>query len=165
MNAKTDAPAARKSSTCRIVLDAWLGAGAARVILPITDPYVVHHGALGSFATIYLPTAPTSQALARASPRCPASRSCYRATRRAARFELPPDRMGDLVVISERHTVSRHRATPPRSLGPRRAAALARRHHRAAGAAARSTAVRRAGAQASRLRNFDVFDLALNQVI
>jgi hypothetical protein len=24
------------------------------VILPITDPYVVHHGALGSFATIYL---------------------------------------------------------------------------------------------------------------
>jgi phosphonoacetate hydrolase len=27
----------------------------ARVILPITDPYVVHHGALGSFATIYLP--------------------------------------------------------------------------------------------------------------
>ena len=29
-------------------------AGACRVILPITDPYVVHHGALGSFATIYL---------------------------------------------------------------------------------------------------------------
>jgi phosphonoacetate hydrolase len=25
--------------------------------------------------------------------------------RRAARFELPPDRMGDLVVVSERHTV------------------------------------------------------------
>src|SRR6266581_1976800 len=32
-----------------------LGAGRARVILPITDPYVVHHGALGSFATVYLP--------------------------------------------------------------------------------------------------------------
>ncbi len=29
--------------------------GTARVILPITDPYVVHHGALGSFATVYLP--------------------------------------------------------------------------------------------------------------
>src|SRR5207237_5598135 len=26
-----------------------------RVILPITDPYVVHHGALGSFAVIHLP--------------------------------------------------------------------------------------------------------------
>jgi phosphonoacetate hydrolase len=35
--------------------DAWLGGGKARVILPITDPYVVHHGALGSFATVYLP--------------------------------------------------------------------------------------------------------------
>ncbi|MCB2021008.1 MAG: phosphonoacetate hydrolase, partial [Burkholderiaceae bacterium] len=32
--------------------DAWLGEKAARVILPITDPYVVHHGALGSFATV-----------------------------------------------------------------------------------------------------------------
>ena len=37
------------------LLDDWLGKGIARVILPITDPYVVHHGALGSFATIYLP--------------------------------------------------------------------------------------------------------------
>ena len=37
------------------LLDEWLGAAKARVILPITDPYVVHHGALGSFATIYLP--------------------------------------------------------------------------------------------------------------
>ena len=35
--------------------DEWLGKGVARVILPITDPYVVHHGALGSWATIYLP--------------------------------------------------------------------------------------------------------------
>ncbi|GIX49763.1 MAG: phosphonoacetate hydrolase [Candidatus Tectimicrobiota bacterium] len=36
------------------LLESWLGAGKARVILPITDPYVVHHGALGSFATVYL---------------------------------------------------------------------------------------------------------------
>ena len=46
---------ARRASTCRTLLDDWLGKGAARVILPITDPYVVHHGALGSFATVYLP--------------------------------------------------------------------------------------------------------------
>lgn len=37
------------------VLDEILGEAVARVILPITDPYVVHHGALGSFATAYLP--------------------------------------------------------------------------------------------------------------
>src|SRR5918999_4556750 len=38
------------------IVDDWLGEDKARVILPITDPYVAHHGALGSFATIYLPT-------------------------------------------------------------------------------------------------------------
>jgi phosphonoacetate hydrolase len=32
--------------------DARTGPAQARVILPITDPYVVHHGALGSFATV-----------------------------------------------------------------------------------------------------------------
>ena len=31
------------------LMDEWLGEAAARVILPITDPYVVHHGALGGF--------------------------------------------------------------------------------------------------------------------
>ena len=35
------------------VLDTKFGAGKTKVILPITDPYVVHHGALGSFATVY----------------------------------------------------------------------------------------------------------------
>ena len=58
------------------VLDRWLGAGKARVILPITDPYVVHHGALGSFATVYLPAGTDAAALARASPRCAASSRC-----------------------------------------------------------------------------------------
>ena len=37
------------------LMDEWYGRGTMRVILPITDPYVVHHGALGSFATVYLP--------------------------------------------------------------------------------------------------------------
>src|SRR5215218_2341082 len=31
------------------LFDQWVGKGLGRVILPITDPYVVHHGALGSF--------------------------------------------------------------------------------------------------------------------
>ena len=43
-------------------MDRRLGEGTARVILPITDPYVAHHGALGSFATVIraakAPTAP-----------------------------------------------------------------------------------------------------------
>src|SRR5690349_16556967 len=43
--------------------DEWLGKGVARVILPITDPYVAHHGALGSFATVYLPAGADADAI------------------------------------------------------------------------------------------------------
>ncbi|MEK7976014.1 phosphonoacetate hydrolase, partial [Burkholderia contaminans] len=45
------------------LFDEWLGEDAARVILPITDPYVVHHGALGSFATVYVPATADAEAL------------------------------------------------------------------------------------------------------
>src|SRR3546814_14544319 len=55
MNAKTDAAGQPQVIYLQDVRDGWLGKAAARVILPITDPYVVHHGALGSFATVYLP--------------------------------------------------------------------------------------------------------------
>ena len=34
-------------------LDRRFGKGKTKVILPITDPYVVHHGALGSYAAVY----------------------------------------------------------------------------------------------------------------
>jgi phosphonoacetate hydrolase len=47
------------------------------VILPITDPYVVHHGALGSYATVYLPADVAPGALGRADRRrCATSKSC-----------------------------------------------------------------------------------------
>src|SRR6476659_2479661 len=80
--------------------DKWLGTGVARVILPITDPYVVHHGALGSFATIYLPAGADVTAIL---PRLRAVEGVELAISQAeasARFELPPDRIGDIVVIS-----------------------------------------------------------------
>ena len=74
----------------------------ARVILPITDPYVVHHGALGSYATVYLNPGVDARAL---TARLAALRDIELVLSRAeaaARFELPPDRIGDLVVISTR---------------------------------------------------------------
>ena len=55
MNAKTRLDASPNVIYLQDLLDEWLGAGHARVILPITDPYVVHHGALGSYATVHLP--------------------------------------------------------------------------------------------------------------
>ncbi len=85
-------------------LDAWLGAGVARTILPITDPYVVHHGALGSYATIYLPAAVVADAATRIAALRGVERVLTRAEAAQA-FELPADRIGDLVVVSERSTV------------------------------------------------------------
>ncbi|MGE3541391.1 MAG: phosphonoacetate hydrolase [Candidatus Tectimicrobiota bacterium] len=87
------------------LLEDWLGCGKARVILPITDPYVVHHGALGSFATVYLDT---TVDVARVIPRLQAEAGVAYVQPRARAcedFGLPADRMGDLVVISTRHTV------------------------------------------------------------
>lgn len=85
--------------------DAWLGVGQSRVILPITDPYVVHHGALGSFATVYLPhETQASQAQQRLQQE-PGIEAVYTREEAARLFELPPDRIGDLVVVSERSTV------------------------------------------------------------
>jgi len=84
------------------VLDAWLGEGRARVILPITDPYVVHHGALGSYATVYLPAGIPAAELARRIAALRGIELVLTRAEAAQRFELPPDRIGDLVVVSVR---------------------------------------------------------------
>ena len=82
------------------LLDEWLGAGQARVILPITDPYVVHHGALGSFATAYLPEGSDQSAIIE---RLAAREELILVVDKAEamrRFDLPGDRIGDIVMIS-----------------------------------------------------------------
>jgi phosphonoacetate hydrolase len=81
-------------------IDAWLGTAKARVILPITDPYVVHHGALGSFALVYL-----SDALRARISALPGIETVLTRAEAAAQLELPPDRIGDLVVVSNLDTV------------------------------------------------------------
>jgi phosphonoacetate hydrolase len=141
--------------------DAWLGTAAARVILPITDPYVVHHGALGSFATVYLPDGTdAASACARLQAVLGIELVLPRA-QAAERFELPADRIGDLVVVSERFTVlgtsaARHDLSslevPLRSHGgisEQRVPLILNRPLPNLDAS-------------RRLRNFDAFDLALN---
>ena len=85
--------------------DAWLGAAVARVVLPITDPYVVHHGALGSFATVYLPADVDVEQTRAKLASIRGVESALTRAEAAQRFELPADRIGDLVVVSERFTV------------------------------------------------------------
>ena len=85
--------------------DAWLGIAVARVILPITDPYVVHHGALGSFATVYLPASVDLNQAVKRLQAVQGIEAVYTREQAAVHFELPADRIGDLVVVSERFTV------------------------------------------------------------
>jgi phosphonoacetate hydrolase len=162
MNAKTNAAGQPNVIYLQDVLDAWLGASRARVILPITDPYVVHHGALGSFATVYLPDdADVGDVIARLG-RLPGMELVTDRTDGCRRFELPEDRMGDVIVVSERHTVlgtsaAKHDLSgldaPLRSHGglseQRVPVVLNRRTQLAA---------------SGTLRNFDAFDIALNRL-
>src|SRR5271165_7095943 len=105
MNAKHGADGRPNVIYLQDILDEWLGKDQTRVILPITDPYVVHHGALGSFALVYVADpirAPELRARIAARDGIEAVLSRAQA---AERFELPPDRIGDIVVVSRRDTV------------------------------------------------------------
>jgi phosphonoacetate hydrolase len=141
--------------------DNWLGKSVARVILPITDPYVVHHGALGSFATVYLPDGSDVAAACEKLGKLKGIEVVLPRTEAAERFELPADRIGDLVVVSERFTVmgtsaARHDLT---------ALEVPLRSHGGISEQRVPLIVNRALPgldHARRFRNFDAFDLALN---
>ena len=141
--------------------DAWLGPATARVILPITDPYVVHHGALGSFATVYLPQGVDPAAACVRLQALAGMELVLTRAQAAERFELPADRIGDLVAVSGRFTVigtsaARHDLSalevPLRSHGGISEQRVPLILNRALPGLDRQR----------RLRNFDAFDLALN---
>ena len=81
------------------VLDTKFSAGKTRVILPITDPYVVHHGALGSFAQIYLNGTKVEEAAAFIKAQDGIDLVLSRAEA-VKQFGLYAERCGDLIVIS-----------------------------------------------------------------
>jgi len=161
MNAKTRMDAQPDVIYLQDVLDGWLGAGRSRVILPITDPYVVHHGALGSFATVYVPDAGARRGLIERIAGLRGVETVLDRAAAAERYELPADRIGDIVVVSERFTVigtaqSRHDLSaldaPLRSHGgvsEQRVPLILNKR-------ANDLDPQR------RWRNFDAFDLALN---
>jgi phosphonoacetate hydrolase len=113
MNAKHDEAGAPNIIYLQDEMDHILSPGAARVILPITDPYVVHHGALGSYATVYLPDGADIDALKRELAEIDGIDAIYDNAEGCTRFDLAPDRMGDLILVSSKHvvigtTASRH---------------------------------------------------------
>jgi len=172
MNAKTKADGTPNVIYLQDAIDGWIGGGhqlvggrvgqqKARVILPITDPYVVHHGALGSFATVYVGGEERDKVKERLE-RLEGIEVVLTNAEAAKRFELPPDRLGDLVVVSTRHVVlgtslARHDLSgldaPLRSHGGISEQVVPLLFNRKA-----------VGMPERRLRNFDVLDIALNHL-
>ena len=161
MNAKTDALGRPNIVFLQDELDKQFDR-AARVLLPITDPYVVHHGALGSYATVYIKDAALLPRIAEAVRSIAGVEEVLTRAEAAERFELPADRIGDLVVLSHRLTVlgtssTRHDLSgltvPLRShggLSEQRVPLLFNRKLRPLAS--------------PRLRNFDILSLALNEI-
>jgi phosphonoacetate hydrolase len=160
MNGKTDAAGRPNVIYLQDVLDEWLGVATARVILPITDPYVVHHGALGSFATVYMPAGTDVAAVAARLAEMAGLEIVLDREAACERFDLPPDRVGEIVVVSARDVV---------------VGSSARRHDlsgldvplRSHGGLSEQTVPLILNRRTSREipvrpRNFDVFDIALN---
>ena len=160
MNAKFNQAGEPDVLYLQSLFDEWLGTEQARVILPITDPYVVHHGALGSFATVYLADAAKAQELARHLAEVEGIEAAYTNVEGCVAFDLPNDRLGDLIVVSttnkvlgttpERHDLSQLKE-PLRSHGgvcDRQVPLVFSQQVQATGAL---------------LHNYDLFDLALNQ--
>ncbi|NRF69048.1 phosphonoacetate hydrolase [Aquincola sp. S2] len=161
MNAKTRLDGSPDVIYLQDRLDGWLGAGRARTILPITDPYVVHHGALGSFATVYLGDEDVSRTMACIAS-LPGIERVLTRDEAASAYELPPDRIGDVVVVSERSTVIGTSAAK-HDLS---ALEVPLRSHGGVSEQRVPLIVNRPIAgldETQRWRNFDAFDLALNR--
>ena len=162
MNAKHGADGKPVVVYLQDALDDLLGKAAARVILPITDPYVVHHGALGSYGVVYLPASADKAAVAKHIAAIKGIEMVLTKDEAAAKFQLPPDRLGELVVVSSKHvtvgtSVERHDLSglkePLRSHG---------------GVSEQNVPLisnRKLAVEAGRTyRNFDAFDFAFNRV-
>ena len=150
-------------------LDGRFGDGAVRVICPITDPFVRHHGALGSFVRVYArKAAPDLETLMAASRSLPGVEAVLDGPSAARRFELPLDLEGDFVVLGDAGTVigatraehdlsglAGHRLRSHGGLGEQKVPFLVSHELRPDWVSAKG----RPG-----LRNFDIFDAVLNGV-
>jgi phosphonoacetate hydrolase len=148
-----------------IYLQDWadnrFGKDKARVILPITDPYVAHHGALGSFATIYLPPDVEKTALLKELAAVDGVQAVLASAAACDRFELPADRIGDIVVISMQHKVLGTRASRHDLSG---LTEPLRSHGGLTEQVVPMIVNRQVAWPKEQLRNFDVFDAALNRI-
>ncbi len=147
------------------VLDSAFGAGSCRVICPITDPFVRHHGALGGFVRVHIsPDGPDACAVRAFLAGLAGIDLALEGAEACRRFELAPQMEGDVTVIAARGVALGARAAEHDLAG------LAGERLRSHGGTAEqrvpllvSTPLSPAWHAAHpHLRNYDIFDAALN---
>jgi phosphonoacetate hydrolase len=85
-------------------LNRQFGDGSVRVICPITDPFVKHHGALGSFVRVYATGMTSIADLMQATARIPGIGLVVDRESAASRYEMPFEREGDFIAIGDTYT-------------------------------------------------------------
>jgi len=149
-------------------LNARFGAGSVRVICPIADPFVRHHGALGSFVRVHLRKPGDIPAMMEFTRTLPGIELVLDKQQVCKQFDLPVDREGDFAVFSNRSTVvgarredhnlsqlAGHRLRSHGGLGEQKVPFLLSRP---------LSAEYRKRAADGPLHNYDIFDFALNGV-
>jgi phosphonoacetate hydrolase len=102
MNAKHHPDGSPRVHYLEDVLEA-AGIRGYRVLLPITDPYVVHHGALGSFAWVHVRAEDRDRAR-QAVATLDGVEEVFTREEAAVLYQHPADRIGDLSVASDART-------------------------------------------------------------
>jgi phosphonoacetate hydrolase len=106
MNDKSNADGRPKVIYLQDILDQAFGTGATKVICPITDAFVRHHGALGGFVRVWIRDAlVTPEAIIAIARNIPGVALALSREEVCRQFELPADREGDVAVIGDSGTV------------------------------------------------------------
>jgi len=100
MNDKSNASGAPNVIWLQDVLDARLGKGETRVICPITDAFVAHHGALGGFVRVWRQGKTTVEEIIAVIRGLDGVESALDKVTACRVHDLPPDREADVVVIA-----------------------------------------------------------------
>jgi len=100
MNDKSNAAGKPNVIWLQDILDAKFGKGDTRVICPITDAFVAHHGALGGFVRVWCTGKATPAQVMDEIRGIPGIESVLDKRQACAVHDLPEDREADVVVIS-----------------------------------------------------------------
>lgn len=166
MNDKADAAGQPNVIWLQDVLDARFGKGDVKVICPITDAFVGHHGALGGFVRVWCRGKATAREIIEAIHGIPGIEMALDRETVCARYELPADREGDVAVIAAANTCIGASAADHDLSG------LAGHRLRTHGGLSEATVpfiisqplndAYRLRAATSRLKSHEIFDFALN---